>query len=145
MKLKDFTTEQLEFICDNFVTIDSIRKAVERRKKLEHTRKFVEGECFLSTNQIPNTFCTMYKITEVSKNEITYDEIVLDAAGTSILSSSTLIIEENFSNMRPIRKEYFDKIWSIFMKYHYDSCALHTRAYNESVGIIKPVIDNPNL
>ena len=143
MKLKDFTTEQLEFICDNFLTIDSIRKAVKRRKELEHQRKFVEGECFLSITKY--AFCTMYKITDVSKNELTYDEIILDATDTCLLSESTLIIDEKFSSMRPIRKEYFDKIWSIFEKCHLDSCTLHTRAYNESVGIIKPVIDNPNV
>lgn len=132
MTLKDYTTEQLRYICSYKMT--DFKRELEKRESIERAKSFkvFVGDCFYDEEQK-----CLYEITEVTDSSIHYNNTYLNISQIEQWDGFCEIGEIDFSKFTKIRKNIVDIINSKLDRFNRLVGEMHDQVYEDCIKELK--------
>lgn len=135
MELKEYTTEFLEDIVKN---INSIKRELSKRQRIEITSQMKVGDVYYSHNKSDFSPC-LYKITSIEGNEFYYDELIVSRIQIQYADDCMSYLDDtNIASYQKLENpEVFDALLNIANQYNDEVETLHANAYYSMIDILK--------
>lgn len=132
MTLKDYTTEQLRYICS--YKMKDFKKELEKRESIERSKSFkvFVDDCFYDEEQK-----CLYEITEVTDFSIHYNNIYFNPSQIEQWDGFCDIGEIDFSKFTKIRKSIVDIINTKLDTFNRLVGEMHDNVYEECIKELK--------
>ena len=141
MNIKDFTTEQLEFI-SSFSKTD-IKSEIKKRHEAEKKNNFQLNinDCFIS--KVDENIYHLYKIIDINQqtNEIIYDSLMINKSQIEYYDED--VVEKEYAFFNECEKfdvKTFNLIIKLTDRYNNEVNKLHETLFNDCVNLIKSKI-----
>ena len=139
MTLKDFTTEQLEFIKSRFDDMYALEEFINGRKNGKSSKIDINvNDCFYE--ELSSDCFTLYRIVNINKTKkiVEYDEIILDINQMYTDTYNDVKLTScHFDKMKKFDLDTFSNIWQKLNDYTETVNELHGKAYEESIVLLE--------